>query len=149
MQSRKNSRVIFICPYCGNASRKVPVCGVSSRNGGTMYPIGLCVNCGPLNLELLARFAGKPPSPHTGTNRKKSMKPGDKIRTIMSVRSQRTGLILPREGIFVGARENIGRTLILVDFGEAGTEYLLPHEIEEAKRNQGQAVEINERRPKW
>jgi hypothetical protein len=62
------------------------------------------------------------------------MKRGEKIRTIMSVRSQRTGLILPREGIFVGARENIGRTLILVDFGEAGTEYLLPHEIEEAKR---------------
>ena len=62
------------------------------------------------------------------------MKRGEKIRTIMSIRSQRTGLILPREGIFVGARENIGRTLILVDFGEAGTEYLLPHEIEEAKR---------------
>jgi hypothetical protein len=62
------------------------------------------------------------------------MKRGEKIRTIMSIRSQRAGLILPREGIFVGARENIGRTLILVDFGEAGTEYLLPHEIEEAKR---------------
>jgi hypothetical protein len=62
------------------------------------------------------------------------MKRGEKIRTIMSIRSQRTGLILPREGIFVGARENIGRTLILVDFGEAGTEYLLPHAIEDAKR---------------
>ena len=52
----------------------------------------------------------------------------------MSIRSQRTGLILPRDGIFVGSRENIGRTLILVDFGEAGTEYLLPHDIKEAKR---------------
>ncbi len=52
----------------------------------------------------------------------------------MSVRSQRTGLILPRDGIFVSVRENIGRTLILVDFGEAGREYLLPHEIEETKR---------------
>ena len=62
------------------------------------------------------------------------MKPGEKIRTIMSIRSQRTGLILPRDGIFVSARENIGRTLILVDFGEAGREYLLPHEIEEKKR---------------
>ena len=62
------------------------------------------------------------------------MKPGEKIRTIMSIRSQRTGLILPREGIFVVARENIGRTLIMVDFGEAGREYLLPHEIGEAKR---------------
>ena len=62
------------------------------------------------------------------------MKPGDKIRTIVSIRSHRTGLILPRDGIFLSARENIGRTLILVDFGEAGTEYLLPHEIGEAKR---------------
>ena len=62
------------------------------------------------------------------------MKPGEKIRTIMSIRSQRTGLILPRDGIFLSTRENIGRTLILVDFGEAGTAYLLPHEIEEAKR---------------
>ncbi len=77
------------------------------------------------------------------------MKPGDKIKTIMSIRSQRTGLILPRDGIFVGARENIGRTLILVDFGEAGTEYLLPHEIGEQKGNQSRAVEMNERRPKW
>jgi hypothetical protein len=63
------------------------------------------------------------------------MKPGEKIRTIMSIRSQRSGLILPRDGIFVSMRENIGRTLILVDFGEAGREYLLPHEIEEVKRD--------------
>ncbi len=63
------------------------------------------------------------------------MKPGEKIRTIMSICSQGTGLILPREGIFVGARENIGRTLIVVDFGEAGTEYLLPHEIEGKKES--------------
>jgi hypothetical protein len=62
------------------------------------------------------------------------MKPGERIKTIISIRSRRTGLILPRDGIFVGAIENIGRTLILVDFGEAGSEYLLPHEIEEQKR---------------
>jgi hypothetical protein len=62
------------------------------------------------------------------------MKPGKRIKTIMSIRSRRTGLILPRDGIFVSAIENIGRTLILVDFGEAGSEYLLPHEIEEQKR---------------
>jgi hypothetical protein len=80
------------------------------------------------------RFAGKPPWVPTGTNRTKSVKAGEKITTIMSIRSQRTGLILPRDGIFVGPTENIGRTLILVDFGEAGTEYLLAHEIEETKR---------------
>jgi hypothetical protein len=50
----KKPGVIFLCPYCGNATRKVPICGVASRNGGTMYPVGLCINCEPLNLELLA-----------------------------------------------------------------------------------------------
>ena len=54
MQNRKTPGVIFICPYCENASRRMPICGVSSRNGGVMYPVGLCINCGPLNLELLA-----------------------------------------------------------------------------------------------
>jgi len=62
------------------------------------------------------------------------MQPGEKIRTIMSIRSQRTGHILPRDGILLSARENLGRTLILVDFGECGTEYLWPHEIEEEKK---------------
>jgi hypothetical protein len=46
------------------------------------------------------------------------MKEGDKIIINMTIRSHRTGLLLPREGIFVGAIENIGRTLLLVDFGE-------------------------------
>jgi hypothetical protein len=54
MQTRKNPGGIFICPYCENVTRNVPVCGVASRNRGTMYPVGLCINCGPLNLELLA-----------------------------------------------------------------------------------------------
>jgi hypothetical protein len=62
------------------------------------------------------------------------MNTGDKVRTITAIRSQRTGIILPREGTFITSRENIGRTLILVDFGEAGREYLLPHEIEPQKR---------------
>ncbi len=54
MQTRQNPGVIFICPYCGNISRSIPICGVFSANGGAMYPVGLCINCGPLNLELLA-----------------------------------------------------------------------------------------------
>jgi hypothetical protein len=58
---------------------------------------------------------------------------GREIRTIISIRSNEPDYTA-RDGIFVGARENIGRTLILVDFGEAGTEYLLSHEIEEAKK---------------
>jgi len=44
--------------------------------------------------------------------------------------------MLPREGVFVSATENIGRTLILVDFGGAGKEYLFPHEIEDREKDQ-------------
>jgi hypothetical protein len=54
MQTRKNPEVIFICLYCGNTTKRIPICGVFSTTAGAMYPIGLCINCGPLNLELLA-----------------------------------------------------------------------------------------------
>ncbi len=54
MDTKGILKVIFICPYCGNACRRVPICGVFSSNGGAMYPIGLCISCGPLNFELLA-----------------------------------------------------------------------------------------------
>jgi hypothetical protein len=57
------------------------------------------------------------------------MKPGDALKTSMPIRSQKTGLILPREGKFVDAIENLGRTLILVNFGMAGNEYLFPNEV--------------------
>jgi hypothetical protein len=38
-------------------------------------------------------------------------------------------MVLPREGKFVEAIENLGRTLILVHFGNAGTEYVFPDEV--------------------
>ncbi len=57
------------------------------------------------------------------------MKPGDSLKTIKPIRSQKTGVILPREGTFVHAVENMGRRLILVNFGTAGQEYLFPDEI--------------------
>ena len=57
------------------------------------------------------------------------MKPGDLLKTSKPIRSQKTGLILPREGTFVSAVENMGRSLILVNFGVAGCEYLFPDEI--------------------
>ena len=53
METKRIPKVIFICPVCGNASRIVPICGVFSSNGGVMYPVALCIECGPLNLELL------------------------------------------------------------------------------------------------
>jgi hypothetical protein len=57
------------------------------------------------------------------------MKPGDLLKTNRTIRSQKTGIILPREGTFVRAVENLGRQLILVNFGAAGEEYLFPDEI--------------------
>jgi len=56
------------------------------------------------------------------------------ISTNVSTPSQ-TGLLLPKEGIFLGAIENIGRTLLLVDFGKAGKEYIFNHEIETQREN--------------
>jgi hypothetical protein len=57
------------------------------------------------------------------------MNPGDALKTVKPIRSQKTGVILPREGTFVRAVENMGRQLILVNFGPAGEEYLFPDEI--------------------
>jgi hypothetical protein len=63
------------------------------------------------------------------------MKPGDVLRTTTPIRSQKNGMILPREGKFVDAIENLGRTLILVNFGSAGNEYLFPDEVLQATAN--------------
>jgi hypothetical protein len=57
------------------------------------------------------------------------MKTGDPLKTSKPIRSQKTGIMLPREGTFVRAIENMGRQLILVSFGQAGEEYLFPDEI--------------------
>ena len=57
------------------------------------------------------------------------MRPGDPLKTNKPIRSQKTGTVLPREGTFVRAIENMGRQLILVNFGTAGEEYLFPDEI--------------------
>jgi hypothetical protein len=57
------------------------------------------------------------------------MKPGDPLKTTRLIRSQKTGLFLPRQGVFVRAVENFGRKLLLVDFGTIGEEYLFPNEV--------------------
>jgi len=56
------------------------------------------------------------------------MKPGDSLKTTKPIRSQKTGAILPRQGTFVRAVENMGRQLILVNFGTQ-EEYLFPDEV--------------------
>ena len=57
------------------------------------------------------------------------MSPGDPLKTIKPIRSQKTGILLPRQGTFVRDIENLGRNLILVNFGNAGEEYLFPDEV--------------------
>jgi hypothetical protein len=57
------------------------------------------------------------------------MKTGDSVKTTKLIRSQKTGVPLPRQGTFVRDVENLGRKLILVDFGPAGEEYLFPNEV--------------------
>jgi hypothetical protein len=57
------------------------------------------------------------------------MSPGDLLKTSKPIRSQKTGVLLPREGTFVRMVENMGRQLILVNFGPAGYEYIFPDEI--------------------
>jgi hypothetical protein len=58
-----------------------------------------------------------------------TMKTGDSLKTTMLIRSQKTGVPLPRQGTFVRDIENLGRKLILVDFASAGEEYLFPTEV--------------------
>jgi hypothetical protein len=58
-----------------------------------------------------------------------AMKPGDVLTTTRPIRSQKTGIVLPRQGTFVSSIENLGRQLILVNFGSVGLEYLFPNEI--------------------
>ena len=58
-----------------------------------------------------------------------AMKTGDSLEVLTLVRSQKTGALLPRHGTFVRDIENLGRRLILVDFGAAGEAYLFPHEV--------------------
>lgn len=57
------------------------------------------------------------------------MKRGDSLKITKVIRSQKTGVLLPRQGIFIRDIENLGRKLILVDFGPVGQEYLFADEI--------------------
>ena len=63
------------------------------------------------------------------------MKTGNSLKITILVRSQKTGVLLPRQGTFVREIENLGRKLILVDFGSAGEEYLFPNEISAETHN--------------
>lgn len=59
------------------------------------------------------------------------MKTGDFVHMRKPIRSAHAGgAFLPRDGTFVREIENLGRVLILVNFGSAGEEYILPDDVE-------------------
>ena len=58
------------------------------------------------------------------------MNTGATLRVKKVVRSQKTGMILPKEGKLVYIAENFGRRLLLVAFSDGNCEYLFDDEVE-------------------
>ena len=58
------------------------------------------------------------------------MRPGEKLNLTRSIRSPKTGSLLPKEGILVSITENLGRTLLLVEFTCGHREYVFENEVE-------------------
>lgn len=58
------------------------------------------------------------------------MTTGVKLRLKKVIRSQKTGLFLPKEGTLVSVTENLGRRLLLVAFDSGSYEYLFDDEVE-------------------
>jgi hypothetical protein len=58
------------------------------------------------------------------------METGVKLNVTKTIRSSKTGMSLPRKGTLVSVTENLGRTLLLVEFADGQHEYLFEHEVE-------------------
>ena len=58
------------------------------------------------------------------------METGVKLNVTRAIRSSKTGMFLPREGTLVSVSENLGRTLLLVEFENGQNEYLFEHEVD-------------------
>ena len=58
------------------------------------------------------------------------MQPGKKLNLTRSIRSPKTGSWLPKEGTLVSITENLGRTLLLVEFARGHREYVFENEVE-------------------
>ena len=54
---------------------------------------------------------------------------GAKLHVMKTIRSSKTGMLLPRKGTLVSVIENLGRTLLLVEFADGQHEYLFEHEV--------------------
>ena len=55
---------------------------------------------------------------------------GEKVKLKKMIRSQKTGMVLPKEGTLVEITENFGKRLLLVAFAEGISEYLFDDEVE-------------------
>jgi hypothetical protein len=58
------------------------------------------------------------------------MQPGEKLNLTRTIRSAKTGMLLPKEGTLVSMTENLGRTLLLVAFEGGQHEYVFEYEVE-------------------
>jgi hypothetical protein len=58
------------------------------------------------------------------------METGTKLNLTRTIRSAKTGMLLPKEGTLVSVTENLGRTLLLVEFEGGLLEYLFEHEVQ-------------------
>ena len=58
------------------------------------------------------------------------MQPGEKLNLTRTIRSTKTGGLLPKEGTLVSVTENLGRTLLLVEFARGQREYVFENEVE-------------------
>ena len=58
------------------------------------------------------------------------MQPGEKLNLTRSIRSAKTGGLLPKQCALVSVTENLGRTLLLVEFAHGQREYVFENEVE-------------------
>ena len=58
------------------------------------------------------------------------MQTGVKLNLTRTIRSSKTGMILPKEGTLVAVTENLGRTLLIVEFENGQSECLFENEVE-------------------
>ena len=58
------------------------------------------------------------------------MEAGAKLALTTAIRSAKTGQLLPKEGTLLSVTQNLGRTLLLVEFSNGQSEYLFENEVE-------------------
>jgi hypothetical protein len=58
------------------------------------------------------------------------METGAKLNVTKTIRSSKTGMLLPKQGTLVSVTESLGRTLLLVKFEDGQQDYLFDHEVE-------------------